>query len=106
MRWLKWSTERRANRILERTGLPFWQDESFDHWIRDEQDFERLVEYVVWNPVAAGLVDSARQWRWSSANGSRPVSTGRRQDRLPHREYRNSSIVLIPTVWTSEPRGV
>jgi len=31
MRWLKGSTAREANRILGRTGQPFWQDESWDH---------------------------------------------------------------------------
>ncbi len=34
MRWLKGSTARSANRILGRTGQPFWQDESFDHYLR------------------------------------------------------------------------
>jgi len=73
MRWLKWTTARRSNQILGRTGMPFWQDEFFDHWIRDQQDFERIVEYVEWNPVAAGLVDCAERWPWSSAtSGSTP----------------------------------
>jgi putative transposase len=70
MRWLKWTTARRANQILERRGMPFWQDECFDHWIRDQQDFERIVRYVEWNPVAAGLVESSEQWPWSSAKAS------------------------------------
>ena len=34
MRWLKGRTARVANRLLGRTGLAFWQDESFDHWVR------------------------------------------------------------------------
>ena len=25
---------RQSNAILERTGQPFWQDESYDHWVR------------------------------------------------------------------------
>jgi len=67
MRWLKWTTARRSNRVLDRTGMPFWQDESFDHWIRDQQEFERIVQYVEWNPVKAGLVECAEEWPWSSA---------------------------------------
>jgi hypothetical protein len=31
-RWLKGSTARHANRLLHRTGKPFWQAESYDHW--------------------------------------------------------------------------
>ena len=32
---LKGFTARAANKILDRTGQPFWQHESYDHWIRD-----------------------------------------------------------------------
>jgi REP element-mobilizing transposase RayT len=67
MRWLKGRTARKANRILGRTGAPFWQDESFDHWIRSDQELCELIEYVEQNPVKAGLVQLAEQWPWSSA---------------------------------------
>jgi len=33
---LKGYTAREANRLLGRTGQPFWQDESYDHWARSE----------------------------------------------------------------------
>jgi putative transposase len=62
MRWLKGSTARKANRLLERTGLPFWQDESYDHWVRNAKEFDRIVGYIDENPVSAGLVS----WPWSS----------------------------------------
>lgn len=67
MRWLKGRTARLANRILGRTGLPFWQVESYDHWIRSNQELREIVAYVGNNPVNAGLVESAEQWLWSSA---------------------------------------
>jgi hypothetical protein len=31
---IKSASARRANRLLERCGQRFWQDESFDHWVR------------------------------------------------------------------------
>lgn len=31
-----------ANAKLGRTGNPFWQDESFDHWIRNPGQFARM----------------------------------------------------------------
>jgi putative transposase len=68
MRWLKWTTARRSNQLLGRCGTAFWQDESFDHWVRNGREFDRIVSYVEWNPVAAGLVERADQWRWSSAS--------------------------------------
>jgi hypothetical protein len=67
MRWLKGRTSRVANRILGRTGTPFWQDESFDHWIRSAEELQHLIEYVENNPLKAGLVQTKEQWQWSSA---------------------------------------
>jgi hypothetical protein len=61
------STARVANQILGRTGTPFWQDESFDHWIRSAVELQYLIEYVENNPLKAGLVEAKEQWRWSSA---------------------------------------
>jgi REP element-mobilizing transposase RayT len=66
-RWLKGRTGRTANRLLGRTGAPFWQDESFDHWIRSNGELQQLIEYVEKNPVKTGLVQAAEQWPWSSA---------------------------------------
>jgi putative transposase len=58
---------RRANEILGRMGYPFWQEESYDHWIRDRHEFEKVVRYIEENPVTAGLVSRPQDWRWSSA---------------------------------------
>jgi type I restriction enzyme R subunit/putative DNA methylase len=67
MRWLKGSTARRANPLLSRTGQRFWQDESYDHWVRNSREFDRIIRYIEENPVNAGLVASAAHWPWSSA---------------------------------------
>ena len=67
MRCLKGRTSRVANRILGRTGTAFWQDESFDHWIRSGEELQNLIEYVENNPLKAGLVETKEQWPWSSA---------------------------------------
>jgi hypothetical protein len=60
-------TAREANKILGRAGEPFWQSESYDHWIRDAAEFKRISEYIENNPVKAGLVSSPEEYRWSSA---------------------------------------
>jgi REP element-mobilizing transposase RayT len=67
MRWLKGRTARKANAILGRTGTSFWQDESFDHWVRSEEELQYLIGYIENNPVKAGLVEAPDQWPWSSA---------------------------------------
>ena len=66
-RWLKGSTARQANLILGRTGEAFWQDECFDHRVRDEVELDRIVRYVEHNPVSAGLAANPCDWPWSSA---------------------------------------
>jgi len=64
---IKGYTAREANRILQRTGQNFWQQESFDHWPRDEDEFFRIILYIENNPVKAGSVQRPDEWRWSSA---------------------------------------
>jgi putative transposase len=66
-RWLKGSTARQANEILGRTGNTFWQNESFDHWVRNEEELNRIVRYIEYNPVTAALVKTPEDWPWSSA---------------------------------------
>jgi len=70
MRWLKGRTARQANRLLRQTGAPFWQEESFDHWIRTEEEFSDLETYVENNPVKRGLVESPEKWLWSSRSST------------------------------------
>ena len=67
-RALKGFTARQANKILGRTGQRLWQQESYDHWVRSEESFSRIAEYVEHNPVRAGLAKRAEDWPWSSAH--------------------------------------
>ncbi len=64
---LKRFTAREANRILGRTGHPFWQDESYDRLVRDDEEFKRIASYIVMNPVRAGIAEAPESFRWSSA---------------------------------------
>jgi REP element-mobilizing transposase RayT len=67
MQSLKRFTAREANRLLNRTRQAFWQDESYDHLVRDQAEFGRIVAYIEMNPVRAGLVASPEAFPWSSA---------------------------------------
>ena len=58
---------RRANEILGRKGNPFWQSESYDRWVRDGKEFQRIQTYIEQNPVKAGLAKHAEDYPWSSA---------------------------------------
>ena len=65
---LKSVTAKRGNLLLGRTGEPFWQDESYDHLVKSGEEFVRIRKYIEYNPVTAGLVATAEQFRWSSAS--------------------------------------
>jgi len=45
----------------------FWQAESYDHWVRDADEVERIIHYVENNPVKAGLINCPENWLYSSA---------------------------------------
>jgi REP element-mobilizing transposase RayT len=65
--WLKGRTAREANKLLGRTGLPFWRDESWDHYLRMADQIGRTANYIERNPVSAKLAARPEAWRWSSA---------------------------------------
>jgi REP element-mobilizing transposase RayT len=64
MHSIKRHTAYEANLILNRSG-DFWQHESYDHIVRDDAEFERIVKYVLYNPVKADLVKEQADWKWS-----------------------------------------
>jgi REP element-mobilizing transposase RayT len=62
---IKKYTARKANSVLDRKGISFWQSESYDHIIRTDQEFEHIVRYVIYNPVSANLCKEWKEWRWT-----------------------------------------
>jgi REP element-mobilizing transposase RayT len=78
MKSLKGSTAREANRALGRTGETFWQKESYDHWVRDRQELERIRAYIQNNPVNAGLVRAPQDFPWSSASVENSLDAARK----------------------------
>ena len=61
---LKRYTARQANEMLGRRGS-FWQAESYDHVVMDSAELERIVQYIIDNPVNAGLVSERESWPWT-----------------------------------------
>lgn len=55
----KGRTARAANQIVGRTGA-FWQKESYDTLLHDQNDLNRVLAYTESNPIKAGLKD----WPW------------------------------------------
>ena len=60
---IKGYTALQANKLLRRTGS-FWQAESYDHVVRNGE-LERILSYIMHNPVKAGLVAEWQQWPYT-----------------------------------------
>ncbi|MGK7295921.1 MAG: REP-associated tyrosine transposase [Candidatus Wenzhouxiangella sp. M2_3B_020] len=54
----------RRNAGLAWAGL--WQKRYYEHVIRGDADFRRHLDYIHYNPVKHGYVDSAQDYPWSS----------------------------------------
>jgi putative transposase len=63
MRRIKQPTAFHCNQMLERKGA-FWQSGSYDHIIRSSE-WERIIRYILNNPVKVGLVKKWRDWPYT-----------------------------------------
>jgi len=66
IRFFKGRTGREANKVLGASGR-FWFPEYFDRYIRDSDHLAKVLRYIDENPVRAGLVGVAADWRFGSA---------------------------------------
>ncbi len=64
---IKRASAKESNIKLCRIGMPFWQAESLDHWVRGPGQFARIQTYIENNPVKARLCARPQDWPWSSA---------------------------------------
>lgn len=58
------SNQTRSRRRKRERGI--WQRRFWEHQIRDERDLQRHIDYIHYNPVKHGLVESVEDWPWSS----------------------------------------
>ncbi|MBL7940687.1 MAG: transposase [Flavobacteriales bacterium] len=71
-------TGRRISAYVKRATLgrgepsKVWHREYWDRYIRDHAHYVNLVAYIHENPVKAGLVARAEDWKWSSARLATP----------------------------------
>lgn len=64
MQDLKKYTAVHSNRLIGNEGEKFWEEESYDHVVR-EKEFNRILAYILNNPVKAGMVKNWDDWPWT-----------------------------------------
>lgn len=55
-----------AGRQPGTSSTTIWHREYWDRYIRDHAHYVNVVKYIHENPVKAGLVSKAEDWKWSS----------------------------------------
>jgi len=60
---IKGASAHKINRELGRKGH-VWQAESFDHVMRSSEGLDKKIQYVLENPVRAGLVADPAIYPW------------------------------------------
>jgi len=59
---IKSVTARKINQHRGRKGGSIWQDEYYDHVIRDSADFAAELNYLLQNPIKQGLAQQSHDW--------------------------------------------
>ena len=63
LKMIKGTSARDINKLLGSCG-PVWEEESFDHVLRSQENLKQKVEYIRMNPVRARLVDRPEKYKW------------------------------------------
>lgn len=73
VRQFKTFSARRINAIRDARGVPVWQRNFYEHIIRNEDDYQRIAEYVVTNPA---------RWAEDTLHPNASVGAGSKPARL------------------------
>jgi len=77
----------RNNARMKKQQQAIWQHRYWEYCLKDEEDFERHVDYIHYNPVKHHYVESPPQWKHSS------IHRYIKEDILP-RDWAGSDIII------------
>jgi len=56
----------RTSKAIQNRSKPLWQRRFWEHWIRNEKDWRRHMDYIHYNPVKHGYVERVESWPYST----------------------------------------
>jgi REP element-mobilizing transposase RayT len=68
MQRIKGGSSFEINKLLGTQGVTNWQAESYDHYVRNDKELQNIINYILQNPVKAGLVENWQDWKFSYVN--------------------------------------
>jgi REP element-mobilizing transposase RayT len=74
----RWAMGKNAELGLGVPGKSFWMREYWDRYIRDQNHFNAVVDYIHNNPVKAGLCRTPAEWPWSSGSAEPQLGSWKR----------------------------
>jgi len=81
------ATEARSPTMIRRRKRGIWQHRYWEHTIRDDRDYAAHMDYIHFNPVKHGFVDTPADW--------------------PHSTFRKCvAMGLYPADWSGQDAGI
>lgn len=71
----------------KRREVGYWQRRFWEHTISNENEMEKIIEYIHYNPVKHGYVDDPAKWKWSSFQRYFPES--------PRGDWKTDKVFLL-----------
>ena len=65
--WVIWMMEKAGKKNGNNKDWQFWQQHNKPLEIKDQEMFDKTLEYIHQNPVLAGFVTKSEDWKYSSA---------------------------------------
>ncbi len=65
--WMMWMMERAGKKNSNNTDWQFWQQHNKPLEIKDQEMFDKVLNYIHDNPVVAGFVNKPEDWMYSGA---------------------------------------
>ena len=65
--WMLWLMERAGKKNGNNNDWQFWQQHNKPTEIKDQEMFDKTLNYIHQNPVQAGFVTNPEDWKYSSA---------------------------------------